>query len=142
MLLMMPPSAEFMNGLAHRVKGCAEKVYNKLGKGFPESVYRKALTIELDRLNITYVMGQEWPVYYEDNLLVGKSKVDFVIENMLVIQLKTVFDALDTVDNNQMSQYLRVFHFDMGMVLHFDDQEFLCDQYINNTIKEPMMGVA
>ncbi len=142
MLLMMPPTAEFINGLAHRIKGCAEKVYNKLGKGFSESIYKKALTIELDRLGITYVMQQEWPVYYEDNLLVGKTKVDFVVENMLVIQFKSGDYSLDSFENNTLNQYLRAFHFDMGMVLRFDQNELLCEQYINNTITEPMMGVA
>lgn len=47
------------------VIGCAMKVHSKLGRGFPEVIYQRALAIELDKMQLAYKREQEWNVYYE-----------------------------------------------------------------------------
>ena len=75
--------------LTHKIIGCAYKVFNKLGFGFLESVYQKAMVIELGKSDLNVEAEKPLRVYYEDQI-VGDFYVDLYINEAVVVELKSV----------------------------------------------------
>ena len=75
--------------LTHKIIGCAYRVFNQLGFGFLESVYRKAMVIELKKANLNTEEEKSLEVYY-DNIVVGNFSIDLFVENSVVVELKSV----------------------------------------------------
>ena len=66
-----------VNGLTHKIIGCAMKVHNTLGNGFLENIYQRALEIEFKLQGLAFEKEKEMPIYY-NNELIGKRRVDFL----------------------------------------------------------------
>ena len=75
--------------LTHKVIACAYKVYNTLGFGFLESVYKKGMVIELTQGTLMVEEEKPLKVYY-DNQVVGDFYIDLLVEDEIVIELKSV----------------------------------------------------
>ena len=103
--------------LSGSVIGCAYTVYNKLGFGFLESVYEKALSIELSRAGIVHQRQSPVQVYYE-NEVVGDFVVDLLVENKLVVELKSVTHII-TAHEIQLVNYLAATRLDVGLLINF-----------------------
>jgi GxxExxY protein len=73
--------------LSNAVIGCAMTVHNKLGSGFLESIYEKALAIELARAKIPYQAQMRIQVLY-DGIPVGDFVADIVADQKLLLELK------------------------------------------------------
>ncbi|MGI8951909.1 MAG: GxxExxY protein [Chitinophagaceae bacterium] len=71
--------------------GCAMHVHSKLGKGFPEVIYQRAFQIELAKARLQVEREMLQDVYYDDQL-VGKRKVDFLINKTILIEIKAASD--------------------------------------------------
>jgi len=70
--------------ITHEIIGCAHRVYNALGFGFLESVYRKALAIELNKSNFEAEQEKPLKVYYDDQV-VGDFCIDLLVEKEIVV---------------------------------------------------------
>ena len=75
--------------LTHKIIGSAYKVFNQLGFGFLESVYQKALIIELKKNNLRVEAEKPLSVYYDEQI-VGDFYVDLFIEDEIIVELKSV----------------------------------------------------
>jgi len=75
--------------ITHKIIGCAYTVFNALGFGFLESVYKKAMVIELQNQNLAVVEEEPLKVYYEGQV-VGEFFVDLFVENEIIVELKSV----------------------------------------------------
>ena len=75
--------------ITHRIIGAAYKVFNELGFGFLESVYQKALIIELKKNNLRVEAEKPLSVYYDEQI-VGDFYVDLFIEDEIIVELKSV----------------------------------------------------
>ncbi len=75
--------------LTHKIIGCAYQVYNQLGFGFLESVYKKAMVIELINNSLSVEEEKALKVYYDDQI-VGDFFVDLFVENEIIVELKSV----------------------------------------------------
>ena len=75
--------------LTHKIIGCAYTVFNKLGFGFLESVYKKAMIIELTKNNLKVDNEKSLKVYY-DNEVAGDFYIDLYIEDKVIVELKSV----------------------------------------------------
>jgi GxxExxY protein len=78
-----------LNKIIEKVIGCAFRVYNKMGFGYLESVYEKCMRIELEKIGLKSESQKQIRVYYDD-LLVGEFVADLVVEDLLVVELKSV----------------------------------------------------
>ena len=101
----------------HRIIGCAYKVFNTLGFGFLESVYQKALFIELQKDGIKAELEKPLKVYYDGNV-VGDFWIDVLAENEIVIELKSV-DRLAKAHEVQLVNYLNGLKKDIGLLINF-----------------------
>ena len=75
--------------LTHKIIGCAYQVYNQLKYGFLESVYKRAMIIELAKNNLKVEAEKPLKVYY-DNQIIGDFYIDLFVENSIIVELKSV----------------------------------------------------
>ena len=103
--------------LTGAVIGAFYTVYNKLGYGFRESVYSRALTIELRLRGIRVDREVSFTVYYEGEI-VGRYRIDHLVEGRVVLEIKAS-KALVSTDRDQLLNGLRASNHKVGLLLHF-----------------------
>ena len=101
----------------HIIIGCAMKVHSTLGNGFQESVYQRCLEIELNKTELTFAREFTMPIVYE-GIQVGTRRVDFLIENEIMVELKAVIE-LEDVHLNQAKNYLEAYNVETGLLINF-----------------------
>lgn len=103
--------------ITHKIIGSAYQVYNQLGFGFLESIYKKALIIELTKNNLKVEEERPLDVYY-DNQTVGHFYVDLFVEDKIIVELKSV-QKLAKEHEVQLVNYLTGLNKDIGLLINF-----------------------
>lgn len=103
--------------LTRQIIGCAYKVFNTLGFGFLESVYKKAMLIELERSKLKAEPEKPLKVYY-DNQVVGDFYVDLLVEQEIIVELKSV-QNLAKEHEVQLVNYLNGLQKEIGLMINF-----------------------
>jgi GxxExxY protein len=103
--------------ITHTIIGCAYKVYNTLGFGFLESVYKKAMVIELQKNDLSVEEEKALRVYYDDQV-VGEFYVDLFVEKEIVLELKSV-QKLVKEHEVQLVNYLNALKKEIGLLINF-----------------------
>ena len=106
-----------INDITYKINGCAMKVHRTLGNGFQEVIYQRCLAIELERAGLSYAREQEHTIYYED-IEVGTRRADFVVEDLVIVELKAVIDLKD-VHLAQAKNYVVAYDKPIGMLINF-----------------------
>ena len=110
--------------LTGKVIGAFYTVYNTLGYGFRESVYSRALTIELRRCGLRVDREVSFTVYYEGEV-VGRYRIDHLVEGRLVLEIKAG-KSLAPRDRDQLLNALRASDHEVGLLLHFGPRPTFC----------------
>ncbi|MDB5091393.1 MAG: hypothetical protein JWR09_5387 [Mucilaginibacter sp.] len=114
---------EFVNGsykyseLTGKIIGCAMKVHRTLGNGFQEVVYQKCLAIEMEKQGLKFSRELEMEIYYE-GINVGVRRVDFLVENLIMVELKAK-SSLDDLHLAQALNYLEAYKLETGLLINF-----------------------
>jgi GxxExxY protein len=103
--------------VTHKTIGAAYKVFNKLGFGFLESVYKKGMIIELNNGNLKVEEEKALKVYYDDDVI-GDFYVDLFVEDEIVVELKSV-EHLSKEHEVQLVNYLNALKKDVGLLINF-----------------------
>jgi len=103
--------------LTHKIIGAAYTVFNKLGFGFLESVYQKAMVIEIGRSDLNVEIEKPLKVYYDDQI-VGDFYVDLYINEAVVVELKSV-QSLNKEHEVQLVNYLNALEKEIGLLINF-----------------------
>ncbi len=106
--------------LTYKVIGCAMKVHRTLGNGFQEVIYQRALSIEMKKQGLEFERELEMPLFYE-GYPIGSRRVDFLVENTLMVELKAVIEMKDA-HLAQGLNYLVAYKVDLGLLLNFGAQ--------------------
>lgn len=93
------------------------KVNNYLGCGFQEVIYQRALEIEMARNNIDFKREQVMSIYY-DNIEIGTRRVDFYVEDKVMVELKAVREV-DDLHYAQTLNYLEIYKIQVGLLINF-----------------------
>lgn len=113
----MNTDSESLNGLSGAVIGCAFTVHNTLGAGFLEKVYGNALAHELRKRDLAVAQQRGIKVVY-DGTVVGDYFADLLVEERLLVELKTV-KALEEAHCAQCMNYLRATGLQLCLLLNF-----------------------
>jgi GxxExxY protein len=113
---MMIPSA--FDALSHRIIGCAIEVHRQLGPGLLESIYERALVIELKAAGLAFKRQVSIPLYYK-GVLLGEHRPDLIVEDQVVVEVKSI-EQIAAVHTMQMVTYLRVANLELGLILNFN----------------------
>jgi GxxExxY protein len=103
--------------ITRQIIGAFFECYNKLGYGFLESVYRRALVLELRARGLLAVEEHPVEVRYKGTS-VGSFKLDLLVEGRIIVEAKATA-ALSLIDKRQVINYLRATGFELGLLLHF-----------------------
>ena len=109
--------------LTEKVIGAAIEVHRILGPGLLESIYQKAMCHELGLRGLTCIPQRRVPVIYKGVELGEDLKMDVLVENQLVVELKAV-DALHPIHQAQLLTYLRLTAFRIGLLINFNVRLF------------------
>jgi len=113
----MEPNKE-LDILARKVIGAAIEVHRALGPGFLEAVYQEALSRELENAGIYFDRQAAVKVHYK-GYEVGNGRIDMLVENELVVELKAI-DNLAPIHQAQVISYLRALNKPLGLLINFN----------------------
>jgi GxxExxY protein len=103
--------------ITHQIIACAYEVYNTLGFGFLESVYKKAMVIELSKNKLLVEEEKAVQVYYDDQV-VGDFYVDLLVAQDVIVELKSVKNVIKEHEV-QLVNYLNGLKMDIGLLINF-----------------------
>lgn len=103
--------------LSNKIIELAIKVHKKLGCGFIEKIYEKALSIEFKKAEIKFTTQVPIKVGYE-GVLIGDQRIDFIVEDKIIVELKAVTE-LNNIHRAQMISYLKTGDKRVGLLLNF-----------------------
>jgi GxxExxY protein len=115
---MLPPHVGLLHGeLTGKVLEIFYSVYNELGYGFLESVYRDAMLVALRAAGFRAEKEVPIDVWFRGNL-VGAFFADIVVEDLVILELKSA-RAIDPAHEAQTLNYLRATHVEVALILNF-----------------------
>lgn len=103
--------------LTEKIIGCAIEVHKRLGPGFLESIYENALIIELQRQELHIEQQREVIIKY-DSVEVGRHRLDLIVDNTIVVELKAVKNIED-VHFAIVKSYLKALGKEHGLLINF-----------------------
>jgi len=105
--------------LTRTIIGCAIEVHKFLGPGLLESAYEECLTYELIKAGLNIERQKAVPVVYKEIKLECGYRMDILIENTVVVELKTV-EALNDVHEAQILTYMKFSQKQVGLLINFN----------------------
>jgi GxxExxY protein len=108
-----------MDGLTGRIIGAAIEVHKALGPGLLESAYEECLAHELFVANVSFERQVPLPVAYKAVQLDCGYRLDFLIEQRVVLELKAV-DSLQPIHEAQLLTYLKLGGWPIGLLINFN----------------------
>ena len=108
-----------INEITGKVIGCAIEVHKNLGPGLLESAYEECLSFELVKAELKFKRQQPTPIIYKEIKLDCGYRIDLLVENKLVIEIKSV-EALNDVHTAQILTYMKLGNFKLGLLINFN----------------------
>ena len=112
-------SKEQLNRISGIILDSAIEVHRNLGPGLLESVYEVCLCKELQLRNLKYLRQVPLPVNYKGSLLDAEYKIDILVENEIIVELKAV-EVLLPVHEAQLLTYLKLADKKLGLLINFN----------------------
>ena len=106
------------NEISKIILDCAFKIHTTLGPGLLESVYRECLAYELKKAGLKVEQEKPLPLVYKEIQLECGFRIDILVENKVVIELKTV-EAFREVHIAQTLTYMKLSGCHLGLLLNF-----------------------
>jgi GxxExxY protein len=108
-----------LKDLVYQVNGAAIEVHKNLGPGLLESVYHKCLEKEFELRGIKFISELKIPIEYKGLALEADLRLDFLVENILPIEIKAVEHILP-VHEAQIISYLKLLEKPEGLLINFN----------------------
>ncbi len=105
------------DNLSKEIIGAAISVHTELGPGFLESIYEEALKVELSRQKISYENQKQIQIEYA-GVMVGIHRLDLVVEDAIIVELKAVKELAD-IHFAQLRSYLKATGLKIGLLMNF-----------------------
>jgi GxxExxY protein len=106
--------------LTESIIGCAIRVHQNLGPGLLESIYEAAMEVELNKAGLHLERQKILPVLY-DGIKIGEHRLDMLIENRVVLELKSV-ERFDSVFQAQLLGYMKMGRYPVGLLINFNSR--------------------
>ncbi len=106
------------------------QVHSTLGNGFQEVIYQRSLAIEMQETGLQFARELEMPLYYK-NHEVGTRRVDFLVGNTVLVELKAVSE-ITTLHYAQIINYLTAFRLQVGLLINFGEKSLTFKRFIKS----------
>lgn len=107
------------NDVSHEILKAAMKVHSVLGPGLLESAYEACLAHELKKTGFKVQTQLELPVVYEEIKLELGYRIDLVVNNLVIVELKCV-EEISRLHQAQLLSYLKLSRIDLGLIINFN----------------------
>jgi GxxExxY protein len=107
------------NELSYKIIGCAMKVHSELGPGLLENAYEECLNYELKQIGLQVEKQKSLPLVYYDVKLEAGYRIDLLVEDKVVIEIKAV-DGFNDVHLAQVMTYLKLSKCKLGLLINFN----------------------
>jgi len=107
--------------LTEKIIACCFKVHSELGPGFNEKIYHNSLELALKEAGLSYQTEKQFDVHYK-NEKVGSLKLDLVVENKVVVEVKAVAGYIPEVFKSQILSYLKITGMHVGLLINFGNK--------------------
>ena len=115
----MPGIPDETNKITESIVDSAFTVHKKMGPGLLESIYESCLVKEFQKRNIQFERQKQVPVFYGDEPLDEKLRLDLVVEGKVVVEIKAVEELLPIFDA-QVLTYLKLTGCEVGLLINFN----------------------
>ena len=112
------------NQISYQIRGAIYDVYKTLGPGLLESVYEEALVFELEQRGLKVERQKEVPIIYKGNMLRTELRLDLLVEDKVIVELKSVAEMRD-VFYKQTLTYCRLMNKRLGILVNFNVDDIL-----------------
>jgi GxxExxY protein len=119
--------------LTSKIIGCAIEVHKKLGNGFQEVIYQRALEIEMHFMNIAFHREFEMPIFYREEQI-GTRRVDFLVGGTVSVELKAL-TKIEDVHFAQAINYLEAYNLEIGLLINFGESSLKFKRFSNKKYK-------
>lgn len=116
--------------LTHKIIGSAIEVHKRLGNGFQEVIYQRAMVIEMRLAGLQFERELEMWLYYRDESI-GSRRVDFFVEKLIMVEIKAVIN-LEDVHLAQAIKYVEAYKMQVGLLLNFGAKSLQFKRVHNN----------
>jgi len=113
-----------LDELTYKIRGAIFTVFNELGPGLLESVYEAALAFELSKMGFKIKTQAALPVIYKDIYLELGFRIDILVENKIIIEIKSV-EKLHDVHKKQLLTYLKLANKKLGILVNFNVNQLI-----------------
>lgn len=110
-----------LDAISYKIIGLAIEVHKELGPGLLESAYQECLWYELKNSGLYVEKQKALPIIYKDIKLDHGYRIDLLVENKVVLELKTV-EAFSDVHFAQIITYLKFGNYPLGLLINFDSK--------------------
>jgi GxxExxY protein len=107
------------NEISYKVIACAIEVHKALGPGLLESAYQECLYYKLRKEGLNVVKQKAMPLIFEEVKLDCGYRIDILVENKVVIEIKSV-ESLNDVHLAQTLTYLKLGNYKLGLLINFN----------------------
>lgn len=118
--------------LTHKIIGCAMEVHKRLGNGFQEVIYQRALEIEMQLNGIPFEREKEMAILYREQHI-GRRRVDFFVDDKIMLELKAVIRHED-VHLAQAMNYVEAYNMEIGLLINFGSRSLEFKRVHNNKL--------
>ncbi len=108
-----------LNNITYKIRGCLFKVHFTLVPGLLEKTYELCLAYELQQAGLNFRTQVELPIRYGDVLIDGGYRLDFLVEDKVIVELKSV-EALEPIHTAQLITYLKLSKKELGLLVNFN----------------------
>ena len=115
---MTPIDKQDRDPLTEKIIGCCYKVHNELGAGFTERIYHNALMMLLQEDEIAVQTEKEFEVRFR-NRKIGKFRCDLVVEEQVIVELKSTEKYMPKIFEYQLLSYLKASGIKTGLLINF-----------------------
>ncbi len=116
--------------LTGKIIGCAMEVHKFLGNGFQEVIYQRALEIEMSSQNLKFSREFLMDISYKGTFI-GQRRVDFFVENKVMVELKAVVD-LEDIHLAQAINYCEAYKINVGLLINFGSKSLQFKRIMKN----------
>ena len=118
--------------LTRKIIGCSMEVHKRLGNGFQEVIYQRALAIEMKMAGLEFAREMDMHIFYRE-IDIGARRVDFFVDGKIMVELK----ALLKTDGSNLSQalnYLEIYKVEIGLLINFGAKSLEFKRVHNNKL--------
>ena len=108
-----------LNGITQQIIGAAIAVHKEFGPGLLESVYEVCLMQEMEENGLKVASQVELPLWYKGKLTDKKFRIDLLVEDEIIVELKAV-DSLLPIHEAQLLTYMRLTNKHLGLLINFN----------------------